>query len=82
MKVMCVQQLYSHPANTYNPPMPVVGSEYEVVDEVEENGYELYVLAGFPSDAGYVRSGFATLPDSTADEMQEEQQFIYDQLSC
>lgn len=82
MKVICVQKLFSHPANTYNPPMPVVGSEYEVINEVHENGFDLYVLGGFPSDCGYVRSGFATLPNSTADEMEEEELFIYDQFSC
>lgn len=52
--------------------MPVVGSEYEVIDETQHGGFDLYVLAGFPSDCGYVRSGFATLPDKTADEMAEE----------
>jgi hypothetical protein len=72
MNVICVQQLFSHPSNTYNPPMPEVGSEYVVIDEVRHGGFDLYVLAGFPSDCGYVKSGFATLPDSTADEMAEE----------
>ena len=61
--------------------MPVIGSEYEVIREAQENGYDLYVLAGFPSDAGYVRSGFATLPSATDDEMQEEE-FIHEPFSC
>lgn len=73
-KVICIDQLYNHPDNKRDIPMPEVGSEYIAFDEREYKGMRLYKLVGFPNDCGYIQKAFATLPDSSADDMKEVQQ--------
>lgn len=82
MRVMCVQPIDNPSKDCISSPSPQVGDTVTVVDEFELFGQLFYVLAEYAQDEGFLADRFATLPDATADEMEEEEQFIYDQFSC
>jgi hypothetical protein len=73
MRVICVMsfdKIKSHPSYD-GEPLPQVGSEYLIVDTYRGSLGLTYILAGFPDDCSYEAKAFATLPEATADEMQE-----------
>lgn len=80
MRVLCVKPFDVNEAK--GKPMPEVGDEDVVTEEAEIWGALYYGLVRFPSDLVYSAEHFATLPDQTADEMEEEEQFIYEPFSC
>ena len=79
LRVMCVNHdLFGDAVMPYGPTDPQIGDECEVVKEAI--GYDnndkptpCFDLKGF-SRYYYDQRNFATLPDSTADEMQEADQ--------
>ena len=72
MKVICITELFANPNNkNKNLPIPAVGDECTVLDEVEYQGMSLYRFIGYPADAGYITKAFAILPEADADEMAE-----------
>jgi hypothetical protein len=56
-----------------NEPRPEVGDEDVVLRKHEQARHVYYILERFGEDNGYRSDHFATLPDSTADEMREEE---------
>lgn len=59
-----------------------VGNEYAAYNTMTFDDGVYYQLLGFHPGEIYHSNLFATLPEQTADEMQEEEQFIHDQFSC
>lgn len=84
MRVICMNDKWvSMPCNE-SKPRPSVG-DIDVVTNEEmdiEIGKVFYNLERFGLGCWYRSDMFAILPDNTADEMAEEEQFIYDQFSC
>jgi hypothetical protein len=73
MKLLCIAVPKSELIQAQmRPYVPVVMNEYEgeVAEVAEEGTY--YILAGFPEWFYYHHELFAILPDTTADQMQEE----------
>jgi hypothetical protein len=78
MKLLCVKQSKEARWNTTGGeapigPVVVIGNEYESIGSMEFEDGVSYFLRGFPRDCVYHHSLFATLPDQTADEMEEEE---------
>lgn len=71
MKVICVKPFKSPDHNCENDPEPKVGDIDIVVNSKVKYGNTFYKLERFSGNA-YRADHFATLPDSTADEMAEE----------
>lgn len=59
-----------------------VGNEYMVYNTMSFDDGVYYQLLGFHPGEIYHSDLFATLPGNTAEDMQEEEQFIYEPLSC
>ncbi len=81
MIVICVEPFKSPDDNCENDPEPKVGDIDTVTGQIRMYGSVYYTLKGYSENA-FKADHFATLPDATADEMAEEEQFIYDQFSC
>lgn len=60
----------------------IVGNEYVAYNTMTFDDGVYYQLQGFHPGEIYNSDLFATLPDSTADEMEEEEKFIHEPLSC
>lgn len=83
MRVMLIRKFIKPSLDSDVPPPKMeVGNIYNVLDVYSYYGVSFYKLVEFGSDYGFDAKHFATLPDATADEMAEEEQFIYDQFSC
>jgi hypothetical protein len=54
------------------PPIEV-GKIYNAIDEHHYSGRVYYILAEYSDEYKWRSTAFATLPDSTADDMQEEE---------
>lgn len=82
-KVMLMEPFpeYAVDGITPTPPM-AVGDIFNAVDEYHSNGRVYYFLEEFGNDYGWRTTFFAVLPEQDAEEMQEQEQFIYDQFSC
>lgn len=65
-----------------NAPRPEIGDEDVVLRTHKSYQRIYYILERFGNDNGYRADHFATLPDTTADEMAEEEQFIHEPFSC
>jgi len=74
MKVICVISFdkVRAEAEAHGCPVPEVGSEYIVIATNGEEPDLYYQFVGFPDDCEYAAYAFSTLPEATADEMQEE----------
>lgn len=82
MHVMCLYQATEIVRHGLNDQGQVhVGSVYTVLEVKEYNGEDYYSLEEVKGIL-FFSEMFAVLPDATADEMQEEELFIYDQFSC
>lgn len=82
MKVMCIKPFIDTQEGMENAPRPEVGDEDVVLRVFKGYGHVYYILERFGEDNGYRVDHFAAVPDATADEMEEEQQFIYEPFSC
>jgi len=75
MKVMCVHQHWFNASNCKKFPLPVIGSEYTVLEVVKKDfkgkPHETYRLKELPGFT-YCTQGFAILPGLTAEDMQEQ----------
>lgn len=87
MTVMCINHQRFGDTIPYGPEDPQIGDECTVLNicvGYDNDGDEApcYELEGYgDDDYVYDQRNFAVLPDTTADEMEEEE-FIYDQFSC
>jgi hypothetical protein len=77
MRVMCISHEVFDDSLPMGPDDPQIGDECEVVCVcvgIGDRGIEkpCYELEGYNSEWVYDQRNFATLPDTTADEMQEE----------
>lgn len=81
-KVICVKPFTDTQQGMENAPRPEVGDVDVVSNVFKGYGYTYYILERFAEDNGYRVDHFATIPDATAEEMQEEEDFIYEPLSC
>lgn len=75
MKVICVKDIKS--VTKYkNVPCPEVGDEDEVTGIAYHptTGCAFFFLLGYSDQYAFSCDHFATLPDTTADEMQEAEQ--------
>lgn len=74
MKVICVKPIITTDEGCENYPRPEVG-DIDIVTLVRPHpsGSTYYSLQRFNSTIGYDTKHFATLPDLTADEMEEEE---------
>lgn len=85
-KLLCVKSPngaeYSSGMQTDDFTTIYVGNEYEASGILEFEDGVYYKLVGFNPTEVYHSDLFATLPDNTADEMAEEEQFIYEPFSC
>lgn len=72
MRVICVKKPRIGDDGRTDHPGPEVGDEDIVIGNGTKHGKLYYKLGRFPRRYGYLSSYFATLPDSTADEMAEE----------
>jgi hypothetical protein len=80
-KVICIEKCVQYSGDKPYWYSPEVGAVLEVVKAKTVYGRVFYDLDGY-SEFLYDARFFATLPDESADEMAEEEQFIYDQFSC
>jgi hypothetical protein len=82
MRVMLVTPITLVKPDCRNAPRPEVG-DIDIVtgEKMSPKMGVFYSLERFGPDIFYWSELFATLPDETADEMQEEE-FIYEPLSC
>lgn len=86
MRVMCINHdCFDIGDLPYGPDDPQIGEDYNVIESCigySDSGIEspCFELEGYGPWV-YDQRNFATLPDETADEIEEEQ-FIYDQFSC
>lgn len=81
-KVKCINDDWQAAPGLEEAPRPVFNQDYTIVETKMCDGVLSHILVEFGDEYGYKASHFAVLPDATADEMAEEEQFIYDQLSC
>lgn len=84
MRVMLVRR-FTKPAidNDHVPPPKMeVGDVYNVLDTYSYCGVSFYKLVEIGPDYGFDTKHFAVLPDQSADEMEEEEQFIHEPFSC
>jgi hypothetical protein len=68
---MCIKQFTDTEQGMENAPRPEVGDEDLVLTIHRRCQKVYYILERFGKDKGYRTDHFATLPDSSADEMQE-----------
>lgn len=82
MKVICVKAITTKDAECDPNAHPEVGDTDSVIDDFMHNGDRYFSLERFGMEDGFMASHFATVPDTTADEMAEEEKFIYEPFSC
>lgn len=70
-KVMCIKPFTDTQQGMENAPRPEVGDEDIVARAEEQYHHVYYILERFGDDKGYRADHFATLPENTADEMEE-----------
>jgi hypothetical protein len=70
-KVMCIKKCNEYDGKLPYWYSPEVGEITEVINSKEYFGRQFYDLDGYP-EFWFLAECFATLPDSTADEMQEQ----------
>lgn len=71
MRVMCVNDNWHPHPDVKNNPTPKVPEISEVVKEFNYTDGVYYILQGFHPHQGFKSTHFATLPEQTADEMNE-----------
>jgi hypothetical protein len=69
---MCIKDNLDASDSAKGGPMPVFMGEYTILETHDYKGRAFYALVEFGDFYLYYSDHFATLPDSTADEMQEE----------
>ena len=73
MKVLCVKKPLIGQDGRMDYPSPEVGDEDTVVGDKTVDGKLFYKLERFPKNLSYLSSYLAILPDSTDDELEEEE---------
>ena len=73
MNVMCIDENWQPSHGCENAARPICGNTYTVLEAKTIGWLDVYVLNELGDEYAYKQSHFATLPDSTADEMQEAQ---------
>lgn len=73
MRVICINEDWRPSDDVKDLDHPYTGGEYDVVEEGVFHGVAYFTLAGFQPNHGFAQINFATLPDQTADQMQEQE---------
>jgi hypothetical protein len=73
MQVMLVKPIITTSEGAENRPRPKVGDIDTVIDERKIDNTLYYLLERFGNELGFIASHFAILPDTSTDEMQEEE---------
>jgi hypothetical protein len=83
MRVVCISDKWEAAPEAAHEPKPEIGDFDTVVKELKHDLYGLfYELERFP-DVYYGADMFATLPDATAEDMQEEETAtIHEPVNC
>lgn len=71
-RVMCISPIDRPTESAKDRPRPQVGDEDIATGEVSMYGAVYYTLLRFGKGDGYNTECFATLPEQSAEEMQEE----------
>lgn len=72
MRVKCINDNWKFAPGCEEAPLPVFNHNYNVIETKTLEGMESFILSELGDDYGYSTSHFATLPDTTADELEKD----------